>query len=75
VVRGVGASVGDHGGVGGAFAVGGGAGVWGVAEPDQPLLARYAVEGEAVFESRSRWPKTSPQATRPGPSGWAFASS
>ena len=27
------------------------------------LLARYAVEGEAVFEPRSRRPKTSPRAT------------
>ena len=27
------------------------------------LLARYAVEGETVFEPRSRRPKTSPRAT------------
>lgn len=30
------------------------------------LMARYAVEGEAAFEPRSRRPHTSPRATPPG---------
>ncbi len=29
------------------------------------LMARYAAEGEAAFESRSRAPKTNPTATAP----------